>query len=606
MKKSILRQLIVTLAILMGVGIGIGVIAQNQKQSDRIFQDVPSSSFAYFALTALQQDGVLLGYPDHYFDGRRILTRYEFAVAIKRVLDILPHDILPHADAPGYPEGVPEDVQAKISSEDLTYCNRLFAEFTEELKALGVDTKRVKTRLDALQAAPPVNPRLIGADNAFGFRLFQELQKKDADANILFSPVGIALALDMTYNGANGSTKAAMEKALQLEGMSPETLNRANAALLANLKTPDPAVQLDIANGLWIAKEGQGVPVKPDFAQRNHDFYGAEIGDLAGAPDNVNAWVSKQTQGKIPTILNKGDMNNAVAVLVNAVYFKAPWSVKFDPAKTLYRTFTDGKGRKNPTKLMSQSGEYDYYQGDGFQMVSLLYASGRLSMELLLPNAGTPLSLLEGALTPDNWHRWTAALQKRHGDIQIPRMDLRYEADLKAPLTALGMGEAFTEQANFSGIASDTWIGKVRHKTFLSMNEEGTEAAAATGVVARTKGVMVGFRFLADHPFLCVLRDRTTGVILFLGAWVAAAFGAVINQVQRTRWGNLFNISHLIGVVWVQLFEGAKKTTNGALFFRVVAGEELPLWTCWMSLGILCLICLYMLARKIRGAEVVR
>ncbi|HLK59066.1 MAG TPA: serpin family protein [Chthonomonadaceae bacterium] len=511
MKTNLLRQLGITLVILVVAGIcACGVIAQNQKQAEsKIFQDVPTNSWVYPAVMSLQKHGILIGYPDTRFNGERKLTRYEFAVPVKRVLDVLRGGELKASD---------------FQSEDLTNINRLVTEFSEELKALGTDMDKAKGQLMALtqivasqQAMPPINPRLVTADNTFGFHLFRELRKKDTDTNVFLSPSSVALALEMTYNGANGSTKAAMEKALQIQGMSMEEVNKANAVLLASLKSPDPAVQLDIANGLWISKEGQGTPVKPDFVQRNREFYGAEIGDLAGAPDNVNAWVNQKTYGKITKMLERSDLRDAVAVLMNAVYFKGAWTQKFDPAKTGSGTFTDSKGNKLPAHMMSQSGNYNYFQGDHFQMVDLPYGSGRMSMELLLPDANTPLSVLEASLTTDNWNRWITGLRKRHGDIQIPRLELHYEADLIPSLTALGMGEAFKPAADFSGIASGIYITKAKHKTYLAVNEEGTEAAAAT-VVVMSRGMALGFRFTADRPFLCAIRDNKTGAILFLGA----------------------------------------------------------------------------------------
>jgi serine protease inhibitor len=374
----------------------------------------------------------------------------------------------------------------------------------------------------ARAADTPADSRLVAADNSLGLRLFGLLAKRDGDLNTFISPISAALAFGMAYNGAEGQTQQQMMEALALQGMSLEDVNRANAALMAQLTGIDPKVKLRIANGIWIARSGR-LAVNPDFLARNREFYGAEIGDLKGAPQNVNAWVRKQTEDKIDSIVSESDLNNAVAILVNAVYFKGEWGQKFDKSATHNGVFTTEQGIKRDVPLMHAEVKCPYLKGDGFQAISLPYGAGRARALLFLPDAGTKLADFLSRVTPENWSRWTQTLRGGEGSLALPRFRSEYQADLGGPLSELGMGVAFRPgQANFAGLAGkpgDVWISKARQKTFLEVNEEGTEAAAATGIVMATRAVMRTQRFALtfDHPFLCAIQDTKTGALLFLG-----------------------------------------------------------------------------------------
>jgi serpin B len=373
----------------------------------------------------------------------------------------------------------------------------------------------------------PVNTGLSRADNGFGIALFRELAKRDADRNVFISPVSVALALQMTYNGAKGGTQQAMAQAMELKGLRLEEINKANAALLASLSKPtripppppEQETTLTIANSLWLDRNR---PLKPEFVQRNRDFYGAEIGDLAGAPDNVNAWVRQKTNGKIKDIVQKGDLDNVVALLVNAVYFKGAWSKPFIETETKDAPFRLSDRRKQTCKMMHASDHYAYYEGDGVQAVRLPYI-GTAEMVVVLPDAKTPLSKLIEGLTADRWQKWMAG-KYRKGDLALPRFQFEYGADLNEPLSELGMGAAFDPgRADFSDMAEGNrvWISRVRHKTFVSTDEKGTEAAAATMVAMTLSAIMdeeKPFRMVVDRPFLCAIRDNETGALLFLGA----------------------------------------------------------------------------------------
>ena len=365
-----------------------------------------------------------------------------------------------------------------------------------------------------------VDPRITSANTGFGFRLFEELVEQSPDANVFISPVSVAIALEMTYNGAQGETQQAMAEALKLEGMSLRELNRANAALIGKLKSLDDDILLNIANSLWARK---GEEFRPDFMKRNQDFYQAHIETLdfsdPQAPSVINAWVKEETQGKIEDMVNAipGGM---VLYLINAVYFKGSWAVRFDERYTRERDFTllDGSKKKVPM-MITKSDQFGRFQGDGFQGVSLPYGDGEASMYIFLPDRDSSLEDFYRRLDAGNWEDWVSQFHTEEVQIILPRFRLEYEAILNNALSKLGMGVAFdSSKADFGGIcAGKCWIDEVKHKAFVEVNEEGTEAAAATSVSLKKGGPIP---VIVDRPFFCAIRDNDTGSVLFMGSVV--------------------------------------------------------------------------------------
>src|SRR5499426_156435 len=225
-----------------------------------------------------------------------------------------------------------------------------------------------------------MNSNLAAASNAFGFDLFQQLQRQGANKNVFFSPLSVSLALAMTYNGAAGETKKAMARALKIEGMNHSELNRASAELLKALKSADPKIELDIANSLWARG---GMRFNEDFLARNRQYYGAEISTLDfNSPQSVatiNRWVSDSTKGKISKIIDRIDPQQ-VMFLINAVYFKGQWQKRFEKTLTKEQPFHLLGGQQKPVPMMAQSGNYLYRRGDKFQAVSLPYGKGGVSL----------------------------------------------------------------------------------------------------------------------------------------------------------------------------------------------------------------------------------
>lgn len=366
--------------------------------------------------------------------------------------------------------------------------------------------------------------RLAAADNEFGINLFNQLAKQDKDKNVFFSPLSVAFALAMTYNGATGETKQQMARALKFEGMNHAELNQASAALMNTLKSADPQIEFAIANSLWAR---QGLKFNEAFLARNREFFKAEVATLnfgdPAAKNTINNWVSKNTNGKIPTIIDQIDAQK-VMFLINAIYFKGQWQKKFDLALTKNEPFHLLGGGEKSVPMMSQSGKYQYQRGDKFQAVSLPYGQGSKSLYLFLPDEASSLNEFLKGFSYEKWEQWMRGFRNTPGEIKIPRFKLDYDRTLNDALKAMGMEAAFAEgRADFSGISEERklFISEVKHKAIVEVNEEGTEASAATSVGISVTSVMAPqqpFRFITDRPFLMAIRDQQTGVILFLGA----------------------------------------------------------------------------------------
>lgn len=371
---------------------------------------------------------------------------------------------------------------------------------------------------------PTLDARLAAADNQFGFDLFVKLQQQDKDKNIFFSPLSVAFALAMTYNGAVGVTKDEMARVLKLQGMNHAELNQASEALLKTLKSADPKIKLAIANSLWSRMD---MKFEENFLARNRQYFGAEISPLnfsdPKAVDVINNWVSQSTEGKIPRLLDRIS-EQQVLFLINAIYFKGQWTKKFEIANTKDQPFHLLAGKQKAMPMMAQSGDYEYFRGDKFQAVALPYGKGGVSLYLFLPDQDlSPADFLK-RFSYGNWEQWVKSFAQTPGDLKIPRFKLDYESGLNDPLKALGMTSAFTAgKADFSGMRSqrDLFISEVKHKAIVEVNEEGSEAAAATSVgmsLTSMRPPQKRFNFVADRPFVMVIRDQQTGAILFMGS----------------------------------------------------------------------------------------
>lgn len=363
---------------------------------------------------------------------------------------------------------------------------------------------------------------IIKSDNEFGLELFQEVVSRDPEAvNVFVSPTSVALALAMTYNGANGETKTAMENALRKQGFTTEEINTSYKSLMDALMSVDPKVILEIANSIWYDVD---FTVLPEFVSTNQDFYDAEVRSIdfgdPGAPGIINEWVSDKTHDKIKKIIDQIPAD-AVMYLINAIYFKGIWQYEFKEENTSDGPFYLNNGSPVTVPVMKQTTTLRYTSNDLFSMAELPYGQGNFSMLVLLPQTSFSTNDIVDSLTPGNWDFWISTLAEKNVDLQLPKFTFEYKNQLNDELEAMGMGVAFTDTADFSKIngTGGLFISKVLHKSFVEVNEEGTEAAAVTAVeVSLTSFPGPEYTaFHVDRPFLFAIRETSTGAILFIG-----------------------------------------------------------------------------------------
>jgi serine protease inhibitor len=372
------------------------------------------------------------------------------------------------------------------------------------------------------RAAPEDTAAVVKGNNAFAFDLYGRL--RETEGNLFFSPYSVEAALAMTSAGARGRTLEEMEKTLHYPPQ--EQLHPAFKALNARLNGEPGAkrgYQLSTANRLW-GRKGYGF--RPEFLKVTKDHYGAGLeevdfgGDAEGARKTINAWVEKETHDKIKDLLKPGAVKGGTRlVLTNAIYFKGDWRYQFKKDATREQPFTLADGKQVKAPLMQQKGRFRYGELGDVQVLELPYAGKELSMLVLLPKKADGLADLEKGLSAD---RLAAALGRLHEfevEVTLPKFKTTSEFELAKELSELGMPTAFTPEADLSGISGgrDLYISQVVHKAFVEVNEEGTEAAAATAVVVDPTGAVPMPVFRADHPFVYLIRDNQTGAVLFLG-----------------------------------------------------------------------------------------
>jgi len=384
----------------------------------------------------------------------------------------------------------------------------------------------------ASTATPPASAKLATADNAFGFRLLNAVQKASPDANVVLSPVSASLNLSMVLEGADDQTKEEMLTALSLTGEKVDAVNAANAQLVKLLRTPVRSVVLSLANSLWV--DSRRAAIRPDYEKRVRASYDAEVSALdfssPEAAAQINSWASKGTRGAIPKVIDKLDPGDLL-LLLNAVYFKGEWTHKFDEAKTQQRDFELSGGSKKQVPRMSQSGRFDYFETPEMQGIRLPFGDGDLVMDILLPASSSSLGMLETELTPEHWAGWDKQFTPRPGTIELPRFELKSNYSLTGPLQALGMRRAFDpSRAQLTGMLSPAagrsggerfFVSKVLQSTYWKVDEQGAEAAAATTTIVRPTAVArpeKPFRMIVDRPFFCAISDKRSGVLLFVGA----------------------------------------------------------------------------------------
>jgi len=372
----------------------------------------------------------------------------------------------------------------------------------------------------------PILNAVVAGNNRFATDLYARLAKKE-DGNLLLSPYSISTALAMTYAGAKGETEAEMAGVLHFT-LPQKRLHSGFAALISQLSDPKTKrpYQLSVANRLWGQK---GYRFLKPFLDATRENYGAGLKEVdfirntEGARLTINRWVEEKTQEKIKDLLAKGVLNRLTRlVLTNAIYFKGNWKTQFDEKNTREAPFAVKPGEKISVPMMHIEARFKFAQLPDLQVLEMPYSGDDLTMLVLLPKEVDGLAELEKALTVGKLKEWTGRLRTRKVSVFLPKFTMTCKFELNKVLAAMGMPQAFDGRANFSGMngRKDLFISAVIHKAFVDVNEEGTEAAAATAVVVMERITSLPPPvpvFRADHPFVFLLRDNRSGSILFIG-----------------------------------------------------------------------------------------
>jgi len=367
-----------------------------------------------------------------------------------------------------------------------------------------------------------ISDNTVRSNTEFAFDIFRKLNAEDESESVFISPLSISTALTMTYQGARTSTKEAMAKTLKYTHIDDSALNESYKNLLRHLKQIDKEIALNISNSIWI-REGESI--EEQFIATNRDVFDAFVTQLdfsrEDAADQINQWISDATNKMIEKMLEPPISPNVVMYLINAIYFKGDWTHQFDKNNTLESPFHAGSGITQQAMMMSKNGTVEFGQGDGFKAVRLPYGNEKMAMYCILPDENTNINDFITDLDIERWIAIKESISEQEDvQLRLPRFKLEYGIkNLNDSLKALGMGEAFSKTADFSGIRNGIFISDVLHKAVIEVNEEGSEAAAVTAVeVAEEESAAVEpLTFIADRPFVFIIADDVTGTILFIG-----------------------------------------------------------------------------------------
>lgn len=376
---------------------------------------------------------------------------------------------------------------------------------------------------DPPRALAETEKALVQSGNDFGIRLFQEASRQAGPNDVSVSPLSVHLALGMAYNGSAGETQSEMARVLGLGALTSEQANRSSRDLVALLVGMDPGISLEIANSIWYRN---GLPLLSAFLEANHLYFDARVAGLdfasPAAVDTINAWVREETHDKIQGILSRPISPMEVILLLNAVYFKGDWTEPFDPSATGEASFRSPDGDR-PVKMMEKTfAKLPYLETEDFQAVDLPYGRGYFRMAVFLPKPGRQVDDWVAGLDGSNWSGWMRSFGDRDVRLSLPRFSVEYDTSLVDVLKSLGITSAFDDrQADFSRMSpgSGIYLTDVRHKTFVRVDEKGSEAAAVTGITGSITSAPAGGPVIlrVDRPFVFVIHDRHSGAMLFSG-----------------------------------------------------------------------------------------
>lgn len=366
--------------------------------------------------------------------------------------------------------------------------------------------------------------RQAGHNNAFTFKLFKAVSENEpSDKNLFISPLSAAIALGMTSNGSSDETLEAMRSTLGFSDMTEDEMNSYFKKLSSDLPLLDPKTTFNTANSIWYRK---GFEVLPEFKKTNSEYYEAVMEELnfsgPSAKETINLWVKDKTKDKITTIIDDPIPDNTVMYLINAIYFKGQWKYQFDKSQTKKLPFHTDKNNSIRADFMIANADVRSFYSGGNQILELPYGNEKFSMVILMPAEGEPLEAFANALTPDTWDQSMAEMKPLNANVILPKFKFDYENELNNELSKIGMGIAFTDQADFTRInpGGNLKISKVKQKAFVEVNEEGTEAAAVTSVgleLTSLPSPKVPPTIIINRPFLFAIKENNTGLILFIG-----------------------------------------------------------------------------------------
>jgi serine protease inhibitor len=362
---------------------------------------------------------------------------------------------------------------------------------------------------------------IIEADKAFGFELFREVYNFVDEDNLMISPLSVSYALGMTYNGAAGTTLEAFRYVLHFNDLTNLEVNKSYKDLMGQLVTLDDQVEFSIANSIWYRL---GFEVLSEFIATNQEYFDAAVEEIDFSDPQtleiINQWIEDKTNGKIKDMLDfiPGD---AVMYLINAIYFNAQWKYEFDKDKTYEDNFMLTDGSSHLTDYMVVNGNFNYTSNEDFSAVELPYGDSAFSMVVMLPSGEKTVSDLVSNLDTEHWDSWFENSDMTNVQVELPKFKYGFKSLLNEPLCNLGLEVAFSGAADFSRISpvGGLFISRVIHQTFIDVQEEGTEAAAAT-IVELRENVAIGggpVIFRVDKPFLYLIKENSTGAVIFIG-----------------------------------------------------------------------------------------
>lgn len=366
---------------------------------------------------------------------------------------------------------------------------------------------------------------LLTASNSFAFDFLNEVYRAEEGGFVFLSPLSVSMALGMTMNGADGSTLEGMRSTLGFADLTESEINQAYQSLIELLGDLDPNVTFGIGNSLWYR---EGFQLETPFIETLREYFDARVQALdfsdPGAAGTINDWVHQSTDGMIEEIVESPIDPMTVAFLINAIFFDGTWTFTFDRSNTMPGIFTRADGSTESVTLMELTEHLQYAETDTYQAVDLPYGGNAFSMTILLPKDPAGLGALVEGLDAEEWDHTLQQLHEREVRLKLPRFELEYDVELNDVLSAMGMADAFDPgRADLSRMHRDALdlqlhVSKVKHKTFVEVDEAGTRAAGVTSVEVGFVSMPDQVRFEVDRPFLFAIRERFSGTILFVGA----------------------------------------------------------------------------------------